>query len=168
MRQSGKCPKWANPSQIGINRCPSWGLIRPKPGTNPCFWWQDVIPLSPKGRNQIVDKSTMSNPDCPNRTLHYPPERPVTRSRPAHRRCSQVSEFTLTHCLGLLEEDGCRSCRRLFPESPSYREKHMTQIAGWSVSKWRTTAKSKHGTSGKTGCSNRIAGTSGKRPFLIS
>ena len=42
--------------------------------------------------------------------------------------------YTHTHthalCLGLLEEDGCRSCRRLFPESPSYREKHMTQIAG--------------------------------------
>ena len=50
------------------------------------MWWQHVIPLTGERRDPRVDKSAISNPDCPGRTLHYPPEWPVTRSRPARGR----------------------------------------------------------------------------------
>ena len=74
---------------------------------------------------------------------------------------------THTHCLACLKRMDVGLAVACCLSNLHTGKKHMTQIAGRSVSKWRTTAKSKHDTAGKTRCSNRIAGTSGKRPFLI-
>ena len=104
----------------------------------------------------IVDKSTMANPDCPRWTIHYKKRRGGEHSLDPHeadRRCSQVSEFTLKHCLGFcLMTMNVELAVAWFPKSPSCRMRTYGAIRWFRT---MTYYNWKHGTAGKTRCSNR-------------
>ena len=115
-RRQKNPPNWVNPSRLGLIRVPL--------GTNPSVHqglvriFDDKLsyPCLPVGNNlnswQInygeSRLSQMNNPLYTGAAGDHSLDQ-----HEADRWCSQVSEFTLTHCLGLFDDDECRTCRRL-------------------------------------------------------
>ena len=77
------------------------------------MWWQYVIPLSSERRDPMVDTSTMSNPDSPNRIghsiIHRSGRWPDLDPHAADRRCSQVSKCTQNTLLRFLLDEESRN-----------------------------------------------------------